>query len=385
MALCRSTSLAEDPLMTEHIPTRNSAEVRFACPNCGISLQASAARPGTRFSCPKCGAAGIVPNPGDRDISDGYDLGSVPERPRLAVFNPPPPPREEDERPESAKTAGAPKTASERAAYSDYHRPALPIHPMVDGIFDFFGSRRVVAAWAGLSLGLAFVLACFSAALFTGRLGQIGMSGGPVENIAAMVLLGVTFLSGLLWAVPMFVHCLNITQETAAGNRMLASLPDVVWIDWVQESLFVVLPMLAAGVGASVVGGYLPVAREFVVATVFLVLFPVFVLSALEEQACYAVLSLRVARSLGFAGTTWLIFLAESAALVLALGIVDLLARSVLSAVGTVLPTPAMGARIVFLAVEVVTAMMVYFRLLGRVAWVIESKEREVEEADEEE
>lgn len=374
--------------MTDDTSTRQPDTFRFACPNCGVVLKSGTVRAGSQFRCPKCNTSGIVPNPDDDTVAAGYGLSSVPEQRPAPAFSPSPAGSRQDDEPpplDDRRSDGAPHTASERPAYSTYRRPVLPAHPMFDGVFDFLRAKGVFAVWILMTLGLALVLTLLLIADGMASIRETGLTTGAVGSIGGMIFLGLAFMIGLIWIVPALVQSLNVMTETASGNRMIENFPDVVWIDWVQDSLYVILPGLATGIAAYAASRPFPAAWPLIAAAVSVLTFPVFVLSAFDQQTCYGVFSLRVARSCGVAPKAWMIFLLETTGLLLAAFIVTRVGWVVISALPGILFLLSLPIAILFLAAEIVTGMMIYFRLLGRLAWVIEEKEREAEWEEEEE
>ena len=239
---------------------------------------------------------------------------------------------------------------------------------MIDGIFDFFVSREIAGRWVALTISLAVAVGLALAMLVIG-----------------VMMLPFSIVAGLMWVVPACVQFLNIATETSNGNRMIDQFPDVVWIDWMQDAFYVIVPAILAGTAAFAAGGGIPIPalRVLVMTAVFVLVFPVFILSALEQQACYAVLSLRVARSFSFAGNAWLIFFGGTGALLFATHTITSGTTAIVALLPAILFLIIGPMMALFQAAVTVTTLMIYFRLLGRLAWVIGEKDKEGEWKDE--
>jgi hypothetical protein len=152
---------------------------------------------------------------------------------------------------------------------------------------------------------------------------------------------------------------LAILRDTAAGNDKIENWPDTLWIDWISEGLYVVNPLLG-----SVAPGYFlnwllkltgPVSW-LIVAGSFIVLFPILLLSVLEGNFPLKILSLPVLASVVVAFPIWVVFYIETAIL------------AGLAAWGgyCLAMKPYFG--IAAVSFILVTALVIYFRLLGRLA-----------------
>ena len=163
------------------------------------------------------------------------------------------------------------------------------------------------------------------------------------------------------------VMLLAILQDTSLGRDVIESWPQGFFMDWLFEGLYVgvalflgVLPgvlvsqiVLCAGGATSVYA----VAFAVCCAVTLLVLFPVLLLSLLEAGSPLIPISGPIWRSLSAARPRWVQFYALSVVLAAA-GLVILLGFR------------RGGLLLDFLVLFLVTALsMIYFRLLGRLAW----------------
>ncbi len=154
-------------------------------------------------------------------------------------------------------------------------------------------------------------------------------------------------------------------RDTGAGCDKIENWPDIGFIDWALEALYLfnslglsLLPgvALAWWWGRS---GELPADMIFApsAAAAFL-LFPVILLSMLEKNSLVAVISPAVCRTFWMATNGWLTFYFMTAMLLAAAGIVVLTIFAADSRYG-----------LIAAAVALSLVWLIYFRLLGRLAW----------------
>ena len=154
---------------------------------------------------------------------------------------------------------------------------------------------------------------------------------------------------------------LAVVRDTASGCDAISSWPGAMFIEWIGEMLSVV-----AGIGISVAPGIALAwwmrdeSQSFAaIAPVgCFLLFPVVFLSLLENESAFDALSLPVLRSLVTAAAGWCGFYTTSVMLVAA-------------AVVVVATAQAADGRVALVATALVASIvwLVYFRLLGRLAW----------------
>ena len=327
-------------------PGQSAAEqiyLAVQCPVCGTRLHTTEDQAGKEIVCPDCDRPVVVPaappkskpKP-DLRVAAGKDYpvgkaAAVPEFKPLFV-----PPRWHARLDESG---------------SDKARPLPPQWPMIAGVFGFPFSRSARNTWMALSAGVAL----FLFVLFGGP----AAFRGPLSLSAAFVL-------GPMLAVAGSVRLLAVLGDTACGLDEVENWPEPPYIDWMGESFFVI----NAGLFSATPWFVLTRLFDFSTMTdVFLLvegstlLFPVVLLAMLEANSPVSPVSSMVAVSLVRAWAAWVMFYAESAVLAAAAGGLAL-------AAGVWIPWLGL-----FLAAMLLTAaMMIYFRLLGRLAWCIAAK-----------
>jgi hypothetical protein len=313
--------------------------------------------------CPDCGAKTRVP-PYEEAIprtpwreDDGEDLD-------LEVVEPPVPRKTASIASELASAhdaAVSPEAAKETTAYST--RPDLARWPLQTKVLTFPLTRgmpvRLVlfAAWTALVLwllvkGIEFMSMQYGAFI-------------TMFFMATSVILGIMCVSALAacW--------LAIVTESSEGNDAVEAWPDLVFLDWMFEGLYVIMASLV-----SCIPGWLlallwpdePLVRLAVIAGGAVVSFPIVLLSMLDVGSPLAPLSAKILGSLVRAPHWWLVFWIESGLLLTGL---------VVAGVAIVQWAPA---AVVLMAPIIVLVSFWYFRLLGRLGWVLSEKTMTVTE-----
>jgi hypothetical protein len=206
-----------------------------------------------------------------------------------------------------------------------------------------------------LSLALSIELYLVTMALELRDQETLSMAG-LLQTIAAVVL-------GVLLLVTACVSCLAILRDTSNGQEQVDSWPDVMFVEWVLESFFLVnsfvlgaLPGLAIAFLLSASGltrglSWLPVAVSVYV------LWPFVLLSMLESNSMLLPISQPMWYSLRQAMSAWTWFYLASAFLAAIGGL--LLWALYLGGAWAIVPV----------AIGLVAIVMIYFRMLGLLAW----------------
>ncbi|MEM9187445.1 MAG: hypothetical protein AAGB00_13215, partial [Planctomycetota bacterium] len=155
---------------------------------------------------------------------------------------------------------------------------------------------------------------------------------------------------------------LSIVAESSEGNAHLHDPPPANPADWIAEAFtlgvaavvsagpgWLAAHLVAAHVGASALAGLASL----------IVCFPVVQLSQLEQNSPWAMLSTKLLSGLARVRSSWMLFTAQSL----------LLAAVPVGAGWAIARAPAVGIAVA--AVPLVFASLLYFRLLGRLAWVV--------------
>lgn len=347
--------------------------IPVVCPLCKTRLHTTEDRIGRKMVCPDCDRLFVVPPPpkpervydpkdqfeGDYGVGEAVAAAPKVESPILS-------------------RQGLRRAAD--AAEDDRRlRPASkpPRHPFLSSVFSIPWSRSVRMHFLPLWILGMIVMALGTTA--------ISLVVGPLSiasSITGAVLLGLTFILGTILSEILSVKCLAILGDTSRGHDAVVSWPEGTYLDWIGEFFFVANGMAVATLPGVLIGKLLAASVGlsiwWIVPVGTAVMFPIVLLSMLEANSPMMPLSWHVWRSLVRVWRAWGCFYIET----------TLLAVAVL---GLILGVWQLNR---WLAIPVgsaalVAAAMIYFRLLGRVAWcyaqAVQKDEREAAEEEDEE
>jgi hypothetical protein len=196
----------------------------------------------------------------------------------------------------------------------------------------------------------------------------VELSGGP--SIAQVGALGMTVAASffaLVFTVTAAACCLAILQDTSNGGDKIENWPGMQFTDWMMDVFYVVNALLAAALPGLFLGGAWmclggKVWSAFCGGAISAIaLFPVFLTSMVAEGSTFSVASPAVWGTLRTESRLWGKFYLLSAGL----------------GIGLPIEAPSEGyLNLIHVddAASVVIAIMIYFRLLGRLAWTIAAR-----------
>jgi hypothetical protein len=207
-------------------------------------------------------------------------------------------------------------------------------------------------------------------------LGAIMCSHGETPLLFAA--LGLTVSSSILSALMIggASPCLvAITQDTANGNDAVESWPDWNIAEWFFQAMMIPAALLLAGIPGGILSSALLAMGHagllyapFPILMSELMFFPI-VFGSMLAEGSFVPLSRPILTSLSRKGDGWLLFYLASIFLGMMLaGSLALIELGVQA--GTIIVAP-------FAAVLWVTATILYFRLLGRLLWYVQSYRRQ--------
>jgi DNA-directed RNA polymerase subunit RPC12/RpoP len=319
--------------------------VGFAC-LCGTRLHALAAEAGQPLICPVCGRSVTVPPPRRKqpkpdpakEIDGQYDTvaGKAVDRPPVWFVG-------------------------RFSAMLDEHgrmppdRPP-PRWPLLSGVFTFPWRHGAWARWLSLAVGAMLIAA-------VGLFGWGLLQMGGYFAIPGMIFLLLAVCLAWCWTGVLFINLLTILSDTAAGADDVGQWPNpAAFVDWAGSTFFVFNSLalsVSAGAGLAWLLERAALPGRFALLGMPVVLFPLVLLCMLEMNSPFVPLSTAVCRSLLRNWRAWIGFYLETTLLLAASGGI---------AVAALLPgNPPLAIPV--LAVTLVTSSMIYFRLLGRLAW----------------
>ncbi len=335
------------------------------CPVCNTRLHAGPDQVGRELICPDCrtpilvrAPAAAVPKLDPMEGADaGYTVAAPIELPQWQpVF--------ESSGPEAEREAKDVKQPAERLPRRDAVRPsgAAP-GDWWRGIAGFPLKRSVWPRWVLSSMGMMGVLLLSALATWVSTAVSPGAGFGGIGIwILGMILSGLAGMAAILWLVVFGASAVVIVVETAAGADAIEGWPDGPYQDWMPDAFYMV-NALAVGAIPGAALGWLPAASElpggvWLAASLF-VMFPIVLLSMLEWGSAIRPLSLAILASLLWTWWAWALFYVAAAVLLASSVTLAALAVWALGGAGS---APAVCI--------LVGALLIYFRMLGRLGMV---------------
>ncbi|MAD79301.1 MAG: hypothetical protein CMJ50_00450 [Planctomycetaceae bacterium] len=232
-------------------------------------------------------------------------------------------------------------------------------NPLTNGVLNCFLDPSLLIRWLVFAIAIQIELSAFEGAIERAMMNNAG------AQIMSMMMGSFAFLFGIGLFVCGSVTLLTITQETAIGRDRIESWPGADFMDWAYEALYVVCALFACLIVGGLVGQVflafgLVVYVWGLIATISLsgvIVFPIYLLATLETGLAVNPASGPVLHSLSVARGTWIQFAFMS------------LGLAIIAVLGCLLRY-AESAILNFVAAAVLFGiLMLYFRLLGRLAW----------------
>jgi predicted Zn finger-like uncharacterized protein len=354
----------DQPLPSE-IKANQPNYISFLCKVCGTLLQANEIQVGQFMTCPDCRTHQAIPAQPRRSAPRSV-LTPDSETPIIDPTSIPGdlPTRAPSEHrmlheqqqelayaraKEKAERTGKPMEIDVRG------RSVLPRWPLLSGFAPFVFTLEVFARW--LSMSVAFSIPAFFllAAIAVAMMGGMAAIGAMCIFAcgAVLMMLAVAFISGTM---------LQIITESAVGESKLETWPT--FSDWFGAFLlFIVSGMLSALPGSAL--GSIPAldgfegARALVVIAGLVIVWPIVILSQLEIDSVFGVLSIKVLGSLARRPFSWALFYVETFALLAVCG------------VATYVFNERPFLALIFVPPVYIAALILIARLLGRLAWYL--------------
>jgi hypothetical protein len=225
--------------------------------------------------------------------------------------------------------------------------PPPPRHPFLSGIFTFPWYLGSLPVWIYMMFGLT------TAALLVTFLYHI-MHFDPTIGVVVGVPVGSITIAALSYTAVMYLH---VVQQTAEGFDAIDDWPASGWLEW-----FWTLPSTLGVVGMAALVGWIFSSLLFrgsriPIVAALLILYPVLQLCVLDSGSTIMPLSRRILRTFATHPVPWAIFYAMSLSLLGAFGFLCWL---------TFVDPPYVT--MLFLAPVSATLILIYARLLGRLA-----------------
>jgi hypothetical protein len=333
-------------------------------------MYATADQVGQFIECPDCFAPNAVKeSTGTRrsaaPLADGqfsYDMGPVQESGSV-----------------HAHAQELLERASREVREEIERQPVLPRRPLIGGVFSFPFRLQVLPVTIGLALVFTVVLGVVKIAR---ELMESGALFAPVVCMVAAVVVAVVLVASL-------VCWFKILENTIQGEDDADYRPEgglFAFIDWIGETFYVIIAISVSSMPIFLIADVLGIHSQAALTWYLLpvlaaaVPFPVVLLSMLEANSPLMPYSRPIWSSLISMPTTWLAFYSLSLVLVGCAAGASLAAWHLTSHDWTAVVILAE----ILLVFCVVAALTAYFRLLGRLGWVLTQQVVIYEQLDEE-
>lgn len=361
--------------MTDDFDSQDYLQV--ACEHCGSPLRVRIRLAGKNGTCPQCHGLILIPIPQDYYSSEaenqlaqkadetnqpGYRLKTPLEfEPDDGTSSAPPPLFPRTPPVTTGEISGVLDEAEQRR-FGTRSQPMSPRFPFFTGVFFFPWYPDVWLRWIYLTVGCyaVSILPVITLSFFS----NVTNYAGVAIAFFAMPQVWLT-----IWTGSYGVACgMQIFEDTAAGSDKVTAWPDPNWREWVWRFLYVayVAIMAAAitlGIHQILGGNALDLQASLIVGEFFL--FPVCLLSVLESNTLALLLSPAVFFTFFTRFTSWLGFFVVSGALTILVGGLLVVSWKVTPVLALAICGPLLAAY-----------TLIYFRLLGRLAWLIASQHK---------
>jgi predicted Zn finger-like uncharacterized protein len=354
--------LWEPDVKQNEVMARQPTYIAVKCNRCDTMMYATENQIGRTITCPDCGRTEVVQRPAapkkKRSVlaADGetpiLDPSAAPgERPsalspevRRRIY-------EEERDSEYGKALEKSRRTGKPMEVDVRGRPVLPRWPLFSGIVPFMFSPGIPVR----VVGLGFAFFCSVYVLTYGI--ALAMTGG-LGAIAGMLLFALGAGLTMIFASIAFSCFLAVVAESSEGVKQIENWPSL--LDWFGNFFaFAVAAMVSAFPGYAI-SFLLPqdeLIQTIVIAASVVASFPVAVLSQLDIGSIWGVLSPRVLQSMLRCPFSWLTFFLQSSVIAGAC-----IAATIFAAEFGLHP-------LVVAAPLGTSAMFLYARLLGRLAW----------------
>jgi DNA-directed RNA polymerase subunit RPC12/RpoP len=359
-----SPNLGEYALVTEidrtdgATPAAELNYVAVVCPTCHTRLHATEDQVGRQLLCPDCGTPSVVPPmPPPRrkiDAMQGSDGGYA-----IVLDGPPPPPvpppRLDQFDRHAVDDEPAVEAQPDQRPRRPPRRPPLPAWPFLNRTLSF----PLSPGMRGRTFGLMGWAAAFS--LLAWRSVQAGAVEDPGSWFASAALCAIAGVMAVMWLVVASACALAVVRDTANGCDKILSWPGPIFTDWLFDPLYLFGSLCLGSLPGAAAAWLLAdegVFGQWLAAVSTFLLLPVALLSMLENNSPFGIISVPLWRTFFVAPVRWLTFYAVSGAMLAAVGGAMALALFFGPVAATIADT-----------VLLPLAWFAYFRLLGRLAW----------------
>jgi hypothetical protein len=337
--------------VTEETPVPN----QILCPYCKRLITLPAITLGSKEKCPHCDiefvvSSRLIPQASENseDTTEGYGLQTkIPleaaENALLSQANAP----EQD-----AEVAG------KKTTWHPMETPPLVLFFKGTFVFPFSAGPR---GWLFILLMLCItVTGSASLAVYFGSFPSNDIFSAD-KWFASALLSSLAIMLGLFGLFLFSTVCLTILRDTSEGMDKFKNQQLGWFTDWVGETAYLAANIFWGAAPAMILIYVLPIKPAmrlpiYLFSETFL--FPIFLMSALESKSPVMPYSKPVWKSLWYAWHSWALFY-----------LLTLLIGETFVYLLRVIPFGSIQMELVFISILLPFLLMVYFRLLGRLAW----------------
>lgn len=321
-----------------NVPDPDAFHIR--CKVCTTSIVAHRDQLGGHLDCPDCGTPALVVEPKKkkkRKIELSKEKIGIEQASDLSV-----------QRDTAKKKID---DAYEEEVEKLRQRPSPPKQPFFDGVYSYPFHKNVGRVWGILSpLGAAVA-----------SLLVLALNAEEGSQFFAILMMMIAAALGLVFLLCTGFTMVTLLNSTAMGYPNPEEWPRIDWGEWFGATLYIVSAGCISTLPSMLFGGALPpLLRSLCTVTLLFVFFPFLLLSMMDADSPAMPFSIYVWQTLGKRASAWIKFYLSSAIL---LAIVRI----------TAIGCNFLGLPGVFvLTLVLMFTMTIYFRLLGRLAWVLD-------------
>lgn len=322
-----------------------AASITLECPTCHELVKVTVgAKPG-RVPCTFCAAPLSVP---DRQTLAAW---------RAKTVEPPSPIEVGEYSAGPIPQAQAMRRGTVFDRLAEIRQETIPPPPQwtfFSGVLTLPWRKDAVVRWVLLSLG------------FTAILGIVLiLKSLPSPLVAVFFLLPIIWISFMTFSYA--AACgLCVLESTAGGLDRIEGWPEPNWKEWMAHLMYVgwiaAIPLVIS-YGLAVLGTFEGISKVWTLPIAFFVIYPISLMSALEANSIWVPLTLSILGSLIRWWWCWLVFYLMSGLMVWGIGAAAVFAVSSSNEILVVGLGPLLAA-----------AVLIYFRLLGRLGWRMTTK-----------
>lgn len=326
------------------------------CPRCKRSITLPSISAGSREHCPHCEidfiiSSGMIPQE-SKNIEDGvegYALKSdIPaEVSRAGSFS-------SENRAEAEEKELELEVEEEKHTWRPMRTP--PMGLFLAGTFTFPFRVRSLVCFLVLAVGTFMVLEIAYQAWYCSGFS----SSGPTLFISA-IFSGLTGVLFMIWFFSMSAYSLTILRDASEGIDEYRGMPSSVFLDLFEETVYVISSIFWSALPGAIIvlllSGLWSI-KLLIVIPLAMLLYPLIILSLLENQSAAVPYSKPVWRSLWYAWHAWILFY-----------LLTLLVGETVVYLLRLISFKVFFMEIIIISILLPYFLMVYFRLLGRLAW----------------